>query len=485
MRKKFEVQYELGATAIERIQIPTKLRDEIPPVLRALQHIYTTPELNEKVFAILEEKVTSGINTRTGRPGMSLWEILVFGTVRLARDADYDHLQFITNFNSLLRQLVGISDFGENKKVYPLQTLKDNISLLDEKTLDKISEIVVKTGHSLKKNEKLNVKVDTYVLETNVHFPTDINLQWDAGRKSIELIAHIIKDSQEDIGWRKHHDWRKRLKAAYHNAAKRTVGVGRHTTRGFDAAIDYLTVAENLSQKITTTREMINKIASKSLVKIARCGELDYYANHLDKHIDLVRRRLILAETIPHAEKFFSLFEPHTEWIKKGKAGGKVELGLLIAVATDQYGFLLGHQVMLKEQDVDIAVPFTRMLVSKYNIDSISFDKGSWSLSNYKTICEIVPHVIMPKKGNLNKDEYERENSREFKALRNSHMAVESNINCLEHHGLNRCPDKGLTNFKKYTSFGILAYNLHRLGNVLFEQEREELSKNKILPKAA
>ncbi|MFQ5604351.1 MAG: hypothetical protein ACE5HS_13870 [bacterium] len=85
----------------------------------------------------------------------------------------------------------------------------------------------------------------------------------------------------------------------------------------------------------------------------------------------------------------------------------------------------------------------------------------------------------MPKKGRLNKEEYEREHAKEFKALRNAHAAVESDINSLEHHGLNRCPDKGLTNFKKYAAFGILAYNLHRLGNVLIEQEREQLSKNK------
>jgi hypothetical protein len=485
MRKKFEVQYELGSQPIEKIQIPTNLRDEMPPVLRALQYIYKTPELSEKVFAILEEKITSGINTRTGRPGMSLWEILVFGSVRLTRESNYDQLQFEVNYNSLIRKLVGISDFGDEKKQYPLQTLKDNISLLDDNTIDKINELVVKTGHSLKKNAEVNVKVDTYVLETNVHFPTDLNLLWDAGRKSIEVIAHIIKDTTEDLGWRKHLDWRKRLKWAYRNASKLTVGQGRHTTRGFQSAMDYLTLAENLNQKIKNSSEILTKIASENLVGIARCCELDYYEKHLDKHIDLVHRRLILSETIPHEEKVFSLFEPHTEWIKKGKAGNKVELGVRIAIATDQNGFVLGHRVMLKEQDVDIAVPFTKMLANKYNINSISFDKGFWSPSNFKTISEIIPHVVMPKKGKLNKDEYEREHTKEFKALRNSHSAIESNINCLEHHGLNKCPDKGVPNFKKYTSFGILGYDLHRLGNILFEQEREKLSKNKLTAKAA
>lgn len=101
MRKRFEVQYELGATPIEKIEIPLDSRDELPPSLRALQHIYITPELNKKVFNILEQKILPGVDFTTGRPGMSLWEILVFGTVRIVRDTNYDHLQHIANFDGL------------------------------------------------------------------------------------------------------------------------------------------------------------------------------------------------------------------------------------------------------------------------------------------------------------------------------------------------------------------------------------------------
>ena len=179
------------------------------------------------------------------------------------------------------------------------------------------------------------------------------------------------------------------------------------------------------------------------------------------------------------------MFEPYTEWIKKGKAGNKVELGLRIAVATDQYGFILSHRVMQKEQDVDIAVPFAQELIDKYDIDSLSYDKGFWSPKNHKELEQLVQNVVLPKKGRRNKEETEREHNKQFKALRNQHAAVESDINCLEHHGLNRCPDKGLVHFKRYTSFGVLAYNLHKLGNILLEQDRKKLSKNTPIVKAA
>ena len=80
--------------------------------------------------------------------------------------------------------------------------------------------------------------------------------------------------------------------------------------------------------------------------------------------------------------------------------------------------------------------------------------------------------VVMPKKGKLNKQDSENERSKTFRQLRNQHSAIESNINSLEHHGLNRCPDKGLKNFKKYTALGILSYNLHLLGKLLIDESK-------------
>lgn len=81
---------------------------------------------------------------------------------------------------------------------------------------------------------------------------------------------------------------------------------------------------------------------------------------------------------------------------------------------------------------------------------------------------------ILPKRGRHNKDDKERESGKEFKKLRNGHSAIESNINILEHHGLNRCLDKGLHGFKRYVALSVLAYNLHILRNALKEKKLAE-----------
>ncbi|MCH8013011.1 MAG: ISNCY family transposase [Candidatus Marinimicrobia bacterium] len=477
MRKRFEIQLEIGSRPIEEIGIPLKSRDELPPVLRALQYIYTTPEINEQVFDLLESEI---VITGKGRPGMSLWEILVFGVVRLTLDADYDRLEHIANYDMLVRELLGLSDFGRNKKLYPLQTLKDNVGFLSEELLDEINGIVVKVGHRIKKkDEALRVKIDTYPVESNVHFPTDVNLLWDAARKSVQMVLKIVVGT--DIpGWRKGQAWIREIKNAYLRVNKRMAKGGKNkAARLHELTKEYLRLTNNISKKIKSSKEALVKATEGSLPKTICLMELFYFEEMLDKHIDLVERRIVKGEKIPHNEKMFSLFEPYTEWIKKGKSGNRVDLGLNVAVATDQYGFCVHHHVLEEEQDVDIAVPMTGQIIelSDIPIGSVSYDKGCWSKDNYEKLSSIVPEVIMRKKGKSTQQEYEREHENRFIALCHEHSAVESDINSLEHHGLDRCPDSGIDHFKRYISLGILSYNFHRLGNLLIEEDRKKIKK--------
>ncbi len=151
MRKRFALQHELGVTAIEDILIPTKSRDELPPVLMALQHIFVTEALSEQVFSLLEQRIEL---KEMGRNGLSLWEILVLGVVRLTLGTNYDRLEHIANYDSLVRELLGIKDeFGKVKKQYSTTSLKENIRYIDESFLVEVNELIVKAGHSLLKKK--------------------------------------------------------------------------------------------------------------------------------------------------------------------------------------------------------------------------------------------------------------------------------------------------------------------------------------------
>jgi hypothetical protein len=311
-----------------------------------------------------------------------------------------------------------------------------------------------------------------------------VNLLYDAARKSIEFATRIA-DAGGLSGWRKSAYWIKQFKANCRHLGKLSSSGGKNKEkRILESTKTYLKLAMQLSQKLDATEAKFKNLTEISLEMSALFEGLNYFKMHLDKHIDLITRRIIDAETIPHSEKVFSLFEPHTEWIKKGKAGNRPELGLRIAIATDQSGFILISRVMLKEHDKDIAVPMVKELLQSYDVQSVSFDKNFWTPENNKKLSKLVSDLVLPKKGRLNRQEYEREHSKSFLALRKQHSAVESAINCLEHHGLNRCPDKGLNHFRKYTAIGVLACNLHKLGNILQQNERN-MTKNRPLKKAA
>jgi len=163
MRKVIEPQMKLGEQAIADIKLDPKSRDDIPQILRGLQHIYTTAELREPIFSILEEVLperqiegkTVKADPNNGRPGMTQWQILVLGVLRLGLNADYDRIHELANEHKTLRKMLGHSGWADDK-YYNLQTLKDNLRLFTPEILDRLNRVVVQAGHTvLKKNWKM------------------------------------------------------------------------------------------------------------------------------------------------------------------------------------------------------------------------------------------------------------------------------------------------------------------------------------------
>lgn len=320
----------------------------------------------------------------------------------------------------------------------------------------------------------LRVKGDTYVLETHIHYPTDIGLLYDSVRKCLDTMGHILKHLPLE-GWRKRKAWARRFRNQARHVSRIAGGGGKNKDfRLVHAVGEYLRQAKALWQKIQA-----------SLPRLAACGNprlmaleevLKKYQSYLLTFVDQIDRRLLQKEAIPHEEKIFSIFEPHTEWINKGKKHPKVELGHPVLIATDQFHFILTHQVVEKQADVALAQPLVKKIKETYNrhIRSLSLDRGFYSKLNKEALKKEVEHLCLPKKGKCNAKEAQEEAQKSFVKLRHQHSAVEANINQLEHHGLNKCPDKGLHGFKRYTALGVLAYNLHRLGNMLVQQNKKQ-----------
>ena len=468
MRKRFESQLSLGCTPINEVKIPVKTRSHMAALMAAIQHIYVTPEWNERIFDLLSNKITKG-KKATGRSGMSLWELFVLGQVRLCMNISYDELHHLANFDSLLRGVMGVlpTDYSLGKE-YEYQNIYDNVSLLDDELLQSINDVIIQVGHQVfKKKEKaaLRLKTDSFVVESDTHFPTDYNLLWDSARKCLDTINKL-----DLAGWRKSKSWHKELKGLMRVLGKATsLGGKNKSERVRQAATAYLKKAIALEKKVDDV--LLNHIPQSS-VQVAHMEVLRYFYQMLVKHIDLLERRLIKEETIPHQEKIFSIFQPYVEFIKKGKLRPNVEIGKKVAITTDQYHLIVDCLIAERQTDNQLTVSIARRIASKYAVSSLSVDRGFSDKADREELETFIDQVIMPKKGKRNKAEKGLEEAPAFKREKNKHNAIESNINELEHRGLNRCPDRTEKNFHRYVHLAVTAYNLHKIGRQILTNQR-------------
>jgi len=467
MRDIFNFQMRLGSKAISQISVDSTSRDKITHCLLGLHHAYCNPVTREKIFGILEKMHAEQASPSNGRPGMDLWCVFVLGLIRLTCHMDYPSLSFHASTNTLIQQFLGHSEVSLfNPVKYPEQTIRDNLSILTHEAMNEISILIVNEGHKFLgvKEVRLDGKCDSYVLETNVHFPTDLSLAFDAIRKTIELTADIA-DQLDLPGWRQSVYNEAKAKELF-NMARRA----KHRKKKDDDA----ELRKVVEMYIVHSQNMINRARETLSVPIFDANiskKIDYAWNFMvmaELLIDQMRRRILNGETIPHDEKIFSVFEEHTEWISKGKAGKPQELGVRLCILQDQYQFILHHKVMWKLTDEKVGVEMVEMTKIKFPLfNSCSFDKGFHSPYAQEKLKEFIDSVFLPAKGKLSHDAKLRESTAEFVAARKAHPAIESAINALEHHGLDRCPDHGKEALERYVALGILARNFQILGKYI------------------
>ena len=485
MRVVQQVQIKLGEIDISNIWIDPKCRDDIPQILRGLQHVYKDTQTKDAIFKLLEQEILSTKDKKNGRPGMTLWSIFILGILRVNLNIDYDKLHELVNNHLSIRQMLGHPNFSD-RYYYHHQTLKDNVQLITPELLDKVNQIVVKAGYRLikkKLEEPLHGRCDSFVVETNVHFPTDINLLLDAMRKIITLTSDLC-EGRNMSNWRQSkYNLRhvKRLMRSAQNAK-------RHNSKDTEkrkqcenkikaAHQEYIAVSNQYILKSEETLQLLDCPSFKESFKIE---EIRRFIDHGKRQIDQIQKRVILGETIPHDEKVFSLFKPYTEWVSKGKAGVPVELGVKVCILEDENQFILHHLVMEKQTDEQVAIAMVDGAEKNFGkLGSVSFDKGFHSKNNQETLKKKLELLVLPRKGKLSKAAQEMESEESFRKARRQHSAVESAINSLEVHGLDKCPDYGIDNFKRYVALAVVGRNIQRIGVILKTKEAQKIKKQK------
>ena len=466
MREVHRSQFQLGQVPVEKVWINPKSRDDIPAVLKGLQHIWCDEALRARLFVLLDEHILPEADRTVGRPGMDLWQILVLGVLKQGLGCDFDRLHDLTNHHQTIRAFLGHGDF-DDKTRYEYQTVVDNVSLLTPELLSAVGRLVVESGHKVAKKSLASHYAGGVIRSSSRRTCTIRRTSACCGTRVRCLLREtgLTAEQYAVRGWRQWRHLSREVKKLF-NRVRSTRRAQWHPER----VAAYVERCRALVERAEATLDVLRGQGVGEL----GCRSISGLVAHARRQIDQVERRLLRGETIPHEEKVFSIFEEHTRWVSKGKAGTPVELGVPVAIIEDQYGFILHHQVLWEGEDVDVAVSMVQEAQALYpELRACSFDRGFHSRDNRVRLDALLDVNALPGRGYLSRADREREEEESFVAARRAHPAIESAINGLEHRGLDRVRSHGADGFARTVALSVLAANLHRIGLILQKRERK------------
>jgi transposase, IS5 family len=477
----------LDCLPIGEVSLNRDCRDEIIPILRALQHVYADDALRRQLLALVGKDVNGSTNRRLGRRGLNYWEIAVLAATRLGCNLDYDKLQDLAENHRRLRQIMGIGDWQDDVD-FDWRRIEDNLIKLRPETLKKISDLIVQAGHVLEPEAIASVRGDTFVVETNIHYPTESALIGDGLRK-IVVAASELANAASLSGWRQgRHLLKKvrglvrkigqlsRAKAAGMNRLqpdyKKLLGLAAHLLQRARALLQALGFAPN------PAAFSLDQVKQGTAPATSLEAQLLCHVILTEKICDNAQRRVLHGETVPNEEKIHSLFEPHTELIKRGKQPNPIQFGHNVLVIEDAIGFVVDYQVVGKGMlDQDLVVPVMKKLQKRFagKIQSASFDRAFHTPENQEELANIVKHPCIAAKGQDQGRSQHQKGTVAFRKARQNHPGVESAIGALQAgNGLKRCRDRSQRGYERYVALGIVGRNLQTLGKLLLARERAD-----------
>lgn len=477
MRKPFSEQTRLDREAIPNVRLNLNCRDEIIPVLAGLRYIYSQPQLRDAILELVAQDVNENSRSDRGRGGLDYWHITVLAAVRLGCNLDYDKLQDLAEQHRAMRQIMGIGDWQECID-FNWRRIRDNIALLKPKTIEAISHKIVDEAYRLEPDAVKKQRADSFVVETDIHYPTESSLIFDGVRKIIELCVQLY-EVYDIVGWRQHEHLLKRAKQINRQIGRISSRKGANYKARMEKQYRKLLAhGEKIFARARQTCETLENEFELDISAIGQIAEIKVFLQRTQQVCDTARRRVLQGEKVPNEDKLFSIFEPHTQLYRRGKAGQPNQYGRLVLVIEDALGFISHHYVMPRDaQDQDVAVEQTRTAQQRLQnrIEEISFDRGFHSPENQAELATIVNEVCLPKPGSKQSVEQQTSASVEFHQAKQRHPGIESAIGALQSgNGLVRCRDVGEVGFERYVALAVLGRNIHMLGKLLIAKQNPE-----------
>jgi len=474
MRRSYSAQYRFDCDPVTSIDLNLACRDEIIPILAALQHIYANAKLRAKILRLIGRDVNTDSSPEHGRQGMEYWQILVLAAVRLGCNFDYDRLQDLAENHRTLRHMMGLGDWDE-QTAFNWRTIRNNLCLLRTQTIAKIYQLIVAEGHQLNPDAAKHSRADSFVVETNIHYPTESGLIFDGIRKIIELSVPLAL-ALGITGWRQHDHLLKKLKDLHRTISR--ISASKNPKSKERQKKLYQRLLKRATEILELAETLVDQAKTDSLDLLVTIADIRTFIGRTRQVASTAYRRVILGETVPNEDKLFSIFEPHTQLYRRGKAATPNQFGRLVLIYEDGSGFVTHHYLLPRDaQDADVIVHQTRIAQHLLGgrIKEISLDRGFYTPENEKELRNIVRHPCLPKRAPKQFAAQQKKASIRFRNARRRHAGVESTIGALQAgNGMERCRDRTEVGFERYLALAILGRNLQTLGKLLIQQQAPE-----------
>ena len=358
-----------------------------------------------------------------------------------------------------LRRFVRVYD-GPMMDFTTLGRLKN---MIKPQTWKRINEALARGAVRNGEIEGDRLRLDTTAFETNIRWPSDSGLLWDTYRVLGRLIANarlidpLITDGKR-LALRKV----KKYHTGIHRAARRKNIERIALKQAYSAMI--AKVEDALSMASTVAKRLLRSHRSVDVAQWL-AEDLEHYRALGVRVVGQARRRVLQGETVPNDEKIFSIFEPHTELLKRGKAGKPIEFGHMILLQQVEGCFITGYETFARKPVehglVDTVLKDHQKLFGELPSE-LSADKGFYeSTKKLRDLEREIDVVSIGKKGKRTADEAEREASAEFKLAQRFRAGIEGSISVLKRAlRMFRCFNRGFDRFTATVGATILAHNL-------------------------
>jgi len=392
---------------------------------------------------------------------------------------DYRELRERINDGYTLRNFTGFY----SQRVHKHNAFNYAFNRIQPVTMKTINDMVIEAAVEDGLEDGKKLRVDTTVVETDVHWPTDATLLWDVVRVLVRLIGRLREIVPQDVPRfpnRKRSARRRMQKLQRMTAAQRK-------NQQLPAYKELLSITQevltNAGRAAEATRQSRGKTAVETLTLVSLHTEITEYCRLGLRVVDQARRRVIEQEQVPTSEKLYSIFEPHTDLIKRGKVNKPVEFGHKVFLAESARGLITQYHVLKgNPSDEDHVKPALNNHKDTFGSPPEVFtgDRGFDNQDNQKECVQAgVACPSIPQRGGQKTAEREAlEKTPDFKKAQRFRAGIEGRISVLfRGRGMKRCRAEGPERFESFIGAAVLTNNLMKIAELLIKKDTKKKKK--------